>query len=203
MNKFARIFAAAAIVIGFTSLPSASFAHAEVVSSTPAPESTVEADNFFMIDLEFNEALLQTAGETGSAVMLVNDSTGQEFHVDCVYVEGAHLVAQAALYESGPVTLTWRTVADDGHPISDSYKFNVTGSQEAPKDFVGYCPSGRAYSDNSAAQNTAPTTDTTSSSNSGNGLIGLGVGIVIIVGFSIFGGIRAKRRMDEEANRND
>ena len=103
MNKFARIFAAAAIVNGFTSLPSATFAHAELVSSTPAPESTVDADNFFMIDLEFSEDLLQTAEETGSAVKLVNDSTGQEVHVDCVYVEGAHLVAQAALYESGPV----------------------------------------------------------------------------------------------------
>jgi len=203
MNKFARIFAAAAIVIGFTSLPSASFAHAEIVSTTPAPESTVDADNFFLIDLEFSEDLLQTAGETGSAVKLVNDSTGQEVHVDCVYVEGSHLVAQAALYESGPVTLTWRTVADDGHPISDSYKFNVTGSQDAPKDYVGYCPSGRAYADNSAAQNIAPTTDTPSSGNSGNGLIGLGVGVVIIIGFSVFGGIKAKRRMDEEANRND
>jgi methionine-rich copper-binding protein CopC len=203
MNKIARIFAAAAIAIGLASLPTASFAHTEVVSATPAPDSTVDADNFFMIDLEFGEDLLQTAGETGSAIKLVSDSTGQELHVDCLYVEGAHLMAQAALYESGPVTLTWRTVGDDGHPISDSYKFNVTGSQDAPKDYVGYCTSGRAYADNSAAQNTAPTTDSTSSGNSGNGLIGLGVGVVIIIGFSVFGGIKAKRRMDEEANRND
>lgn len=203
MNKFARLFAAAAIVLGFTSIPTASFAHAEVVSATPAPDSTVDADNFFKIDITFNEALLQTAGEAGSAIKLVSDSTGQEIHVDCVYVDGAHLVAQAALFESGSVTLTWRTVADDGHPISDSYKFNVTGSQDAPKDFVGYCVSGRAYALNSAPQTPAPISGSTTAVNSGSGLIGLGVGVVIIVGFSIVGGIRAKRRMDEEANRND
>lgn len=196
MNKLMRVLAASSIVIGSTFSASASFAHAEVVSSNPAPDSTVSA-GAIDIDIEFNEALMQSPDSSGSEIQIVNQTTKEVQTVDCVTVNGAHLTARAALYFDGPATLTWRTVADDGHPISESYNFNVSNPKGETQSSGSLCAVEKS------TDVTATATDATKTTNDGTGgLLGLGVGVAFIVVFAVIGGLQTKRRLDKEARKN-
>ena len=152
--------------------PTASFAHAEVVSSNPAAGSTVQAGNVD-IDIEFNEDLLQSPDSAGSEIQIVDNTTKERVNVDCVRVDGAHLIARAALFANGPVTLTWRTVADDGHPISESYDFTVTNPDGLNQGTGSLC--GIEKMD---VVSPTPASDASKGNNSNGGLIGLGVGLI-------------------------
>ncbi len=196
MNKLTRFFAAGIIVVATSMAPTASFAHADVVSSNPAAGSTVQAGNID-IDIEFNEDLLQSPDSSGSEIQIVDNTTKELVTVDCVRVDGAHLIARAALFANGPVTLTWRTVADDGHPISEKYDFNVTNPDGLNKGTGSLC--GIEKMDVVA---TAPAKDAGKGNDSSGGLLGLGVGVAFIVVFSVIGGIQTKRRLDKEARKN-
>ena len=211
MNKFSRLIATASLVLASALAPSASFAHSDIVSTTPAAGSTVEAGTVDIV-VEFNEDLLQDANSAGSEIKVVETSTGNELMAGCVYVEGSRLHARAALDVDGGVTVTWRTVADDGHPVSESYEFNVSNPDGiALTDPVGFCEGGRTYAegtDISLMYQTKvdiapqPTPTSTTSNDSSGGLLGLGVGIAFIVVFAVIGGLQTKRRLDKEARKN-
>lgn len=195
MNKWMRLIAAASIVIGSSFSASASFAHADVVATNPVAGSTVQA-GVIDIDIEFNEALMQSPIASGSDIQIVNETTKELQSVQCVTVNGAHLTARAALYFDGPATLTWRTVADDGHPISESYTFNVSNPKGETQSSGGLCAVEKS------TEMTATATDTTKKGNDGTGgLLGLGVGVAFIVVFSVIGGLQTKRRLDKEASK--
>lgn len=196
MNKLTRILTIALIAASALVAPTASFAHDELVSSSPAAGSTVDAGDI-AIDIEFGEDLMAATDAAGTEIMIVNDTTNEVLPVDCISVEGNHLYATAALYLDGPVTLTWRTVAEDGHPISESYGFNVTnpdGLQPGEGILCAMASSNNMVDSEPMTLAGEPGPDT--------GLIGLGIGIVIIIGFSILGALKIKRREDaEEKNR--
>jgi methionine-rich copper-binding protein CopC len=196
MNKLTRLIAAGIIVVATSFTPTASFAHAEVVSSTPAAGSTVEA-GFVDIDIEFNEDLLQSPDSSGSEIQIVDTTTKQLVTVDCVRVDGSHLYARAALFSNGPVKLTWRTVADDGHPISDSYEFKVTNPDGLNQGTGSMCAVEKM--DVIAP---APTNEPKKGNDASGGLLGLGVGVAFIVVFAVIGGIQTKRRLEKEASKN-
>ncbi|MCX8529312.1 MAG: copper resistance protein CopC [Rhodoluna sp.] len=196
MNKLTRLIAAGIIVVATSFTPTASFAHAEVVSSTPAAGSTVEA-GYVDIDIEFNEDLLQSPDSSGSEIQIVDNTTKELVTVDCVRVDGAHLIARAALFSNGPVKLTWRTVSDDGHAMSESYDFNVTNPDGLNQGTGSMCAVEKM---NVIAP--APASDDTKRNDSSGGLLGLGVGVAFIVVFAVIGGIQTKRRLDKEASKN-
>lgn len=196
MNKLTRILTIALIAASALVAPTASFAHDELVSSSPAAGSTVEAGDI-AIDIEFGEALMASTDAAGTEIMIVNDTTNEVLPVDCISVEGNHLYATAALYLDGPVTLTWRTVAEDGHPISESYGFNVTNPEGLVPGEGSLCAMARS----NVMADSEPMT-LAGEPGPDTGLIGLGIGIVIIIGFSILGALKIKRREDaEEKNR--
>ena len=196
MNKLTRILTIALIAAFALVAPTASFAHDELVSSSPAAGSTVEAGDI-AIDIEFGEALMEASDAAGTEIMIVNDTTNEVLPVDCISVEGNHIYANAALYLDGPVTLTWRTVAEDGHPISESYGFNVTNPEGLEPGEGSLCAMARS----NVMADSEPMT-LAGEPGPDTGLIGLGIGIVIIIGFSILGALKIKRREDaEEKNR--
>ena len=199
MKKLSTNLTAAVITLGLTALPTVAFAHTEVIGSTPAAESTVENGKVVDIDIEFGEALMQAPDGAGSEIQITSDADGTEQAVGCIVTDGAHLTAKAVLTTSGPATVTWRAVADDGHPVSDSFTINVAESDGSEaEDLMAACPqmlmanNVGGVAEDSDAKNT----------DSSGGLLGLGVGIFFIVIFSVIGGIQAKRRMDKEDREN-
>lgn len=196
MNKLTRIITIAVLAASSVFSSTASFAHDEVVTSSPAAGSTVTAGEID-IDIEFGEALMEATDAAGTEIQIVDDTTNEVLPVDCITVEGTHLRASAALYVDGPVTLTWRTVAEDGHPISESYGFTVTNPEGLESSQGSMCAMARS---NVSVDNEPMTL--AGEPGPDTGLIGLGVGIVIIIGFSILGALKIKRREDaEEKNR--
>lgn len=199
MNKFLRLSVAALVAMATTFAPSASFAHTEIVSTNPSPDSVVEA-GVIQLDMEFAEALLESPNSSGSEVKITAEN-GEEILVDCVYVEGPNLRAKAVLDTEGEMTLTWRTVGEDGHAISDSFNFSVTNTDGfVAGDTANLCEPRSDYSVNGAGEPTAEPLAGASSDNSG--LVGLGLGILFILVFSVIGGIQAKRRQDKEIRAN-
>lgn len=189
MNKLTRILTIALFATFSALAPTASFAHDELVSSSPAAGSTVEAGDV-AIAIEFGETLMESADSAGTEILIVDDTTNEVLPVDCISVEGNHIYATAGLYIEGPVTLTWRTVAQDGHPISESYGFTVTNPQGLTPDEGSLC----AIERNNMIVDKEPVAAT----GPDNALIGLGIGIALIIGFSILGALKIKRREDKE-----
>jgi methionine-rich copper-binding protein CopC len=190
MNKLTRAITIALFAVFSAVSPTPSFAHDELVSSSPAAGSTVEAGDI-PIAIEFGEALMESTDNAGTEILIVDDTTNEVLPVDCISVEGNHIYATAGLYVEGPVTLTWRTVAEDGHPISESFGFTVTNPEGLTPGEGSLCGIERSnvlVDKEPVATSTGPD----------NALIGLGIGIALIVGFSILGALKIKRREDKE-----
>lgn len=199
MNKILRLSLTALVALSTTFAPSASFAHTEIVSTNPSPDSVVEA-GVIQLDMEFAEALLESPNSSGSEVKITAEN-GDEIVVDCVYVDGPNLRAKAVLDTEGEMTLTWRTVGEDGHAISDSFNFSVSNTNGfVAGDTANLCEPRSDYSVNGAGEPTAEPLAGASSDNSG--LVGLGLGILFILVFSVIGGIQAKRRQDKDIRAN-
>lgn len=199
MNKILRLSLTALVALSTTFAPSASFAHTEIVSTNPSPDSVVEA-GVIQLDMEFAEALLESPNSSGSEVKITAEN-GDEIVVDCVYVDGPNLRAKAVLDTEGEMTLTWRTVGEDGHAISDSFNFSVSNTNGfVAGDTANLCEPRSDYSVNGAGEPTAEPLAGASSDNSG--LVGLGLGILFILVFSVIGGIQAKRRQDKDIKAN-
>lgn len=199
MNKFLRLSLTALVALSTTFAPSASFAHTDIVSTNPSPDSVVEA-GVIQLDMEFAEALLESPNSSGSEVKITAEN-GDEIVVDCVYVDGPNLRAKAVLDTEGEMTLTWRTVGEDGHAISDTFNFSVSNTNGfVAGDTANLCEPRSDYSVNGAGEPTAEPLAGASSDNSG--LVGLGLGILFILVFSVIGGIQAKRRQDRDIKAN-
>lgn len=199
MNKFLRLSVTALVALSTTFAPSASFAHTDIVSTNPSPDSVVEA-GVIQLDMEFAEALLESPNSSGSEVKITAEN-GDEIVVDCVYVDGPNLRAKAVLDTEGEMTLTWRTVGEDGHAISDTFNFSVSNTNGfVAGDTANLCEPRSDYSVNGAGEPTAEPLAGASSDNSG--LVGLGLGILFILVFSVIGGIQAKRRQDRDIKAN-
>ncbi|MEY4452720.1 MAG: hypothetical protein RIT51_398 [Actinomycetota bacterium] len=199
MNKILRLTFAGLVTFAATLAPSASFAHTEIVSTNPTPDSVVEA-GVIELDMEFAEALLESPDSSGSEVKITS-ANGDAILVDCVYVEGPNLRAKAVLDTEGEMTLTWRTVGEDGHAISDSFNFSVANTSGfVAGDTANLCEPRTDYAVNGAGEPTAEPLAGAASDNSG--LIGLGLGILFVLVFSVIGGIQAKRRQDKDIRAN-
>lgn len=199
MKNLSKAALAAVIAVSGALAPVAAFAHADVVSTTPSADSTVDAGTIADIDIEFGEDLLQSPDGSGNEIQVVSDVDGTVQTVGCVTVTGAHLTAKFAPVTDGPATVTWRAVADDGHPLTESFKINISNPNSVDAaDLSDLCVMPIAY--NTMAGGEAK--DAVSKNDGSGSLLGLGVGIVFIVIFSVIGGIQAKRRMDKEAKEN-
>ena len=100
-------------------------AHTELVSSAPAASESVNATPT-TISLTFSEAPLLE----GSAIV-VTDEAGMSVDTQEVSLSGSTLsIPWPAQLSPGEIKVEWRTVADDGHPVSGDFKFNYTAAAE-------------------------------------------------------------------------
>ena len=97
-------------------------AHDELLSADPASGSTADALPA-QLTLTFSGVL---SADPGASEVAVTDAAGASL------TDGAPVVADTVLTQaltgeaSGVVTVLWKVVSSDGHPISGEYSFTVT-----------------------------------------------------------------------------
>ncbi|WP_322409335.1 copper resistance protein CopC [Microbacterium invictum] len=152
-----------AVLLGLTAvfvLPVAASAHDELIGSDPAPGSSAEQSPT-AITLTFSGLVSQ---EPGATVIEVTDAAGAAL-VDGSPTITDNVVSQPiAPAQAGAVTVLWKVVSSDGHPISGELTFTVTGgASPSPTPDATATASEPAASPSASASETAaapsPTAD--------------------------------------------
>lgn len=108
------------------SAPPAS-AHAELVSTSPTDTSRLTAPPK-VVAITFSEDML-----TEGAAIVVKTATGDSVDVGETTVDGATVSAPwPANANGGTYIVSWRAVADDGHPEQGTFVFTIEGSSPSP-----------------------------------------------------------------------
>jgi methionine-rich copper-binding protein CopC len=108
--------------VGTASAAAPAFAHDNVVSSRPY-NSEVVTKPIDTVTVTFSDELLTLGSSTSGFAIEVTDADGGHHESGCVTVTGSDASTGVALGEAGRYDVTWRVVADDGHPISGTYSF--------------------------------------------------------------------------------
>ncbi|MFF2485579.1 copper resistance protein CopC [Microbacterium sp. NPDC058062] len=119
-------FLAALLVAFGVVLATASPAHAhdELLGSDPAADSTLDALPA-QLTLTFSAEI---ADDAGASVVEVTDASGASL-VDGTPTTQDNVLTQPLTGEaSGAVTVLWKVVSSDGHPISGEFTFTVAGA---------------------------------------------------------------------------
>lgn len=129
-------------------LASPAAAHTELVSSDPAAGSTLTASPA-AITLTFSEDVL----EEGASIAI--SLGGRALPVGPVGVDGPTVsVGLVPIEESGEVTVAWRAVADDGHPVTGTFTFVLDLTAPAP---TSASPTSASPAPTSATPSPSPT----------------------------------------------
>ncbi len=147
----AGLLAAAALLV--PALPAA--AHDELVSTDPAAGATLQSLPA-QITFSYSADILTDAGAT---VIEVTDSSGASLANGAPTVSGAEVTQALAGPASGTVTVKWRVVSSDGHPIDGDFAFTVPAA--APTTTATATPTASASpTPAESASASAPTEDT-------------------------------------------
>lgn len=152
--SFRRILAAAAAAVALTAgslllAAAPASAHDELLSTDPAADSSVEALPE-QLTLTFSGQLL---GEAGASEVQATDAAGTAL------TDGAPIVTDNVITQpltgtaSGAVTVLWRTVSSDGHPISGEFTFTVTA---APSPTASESPSATPTEETTPSESPSP-----------------------------------------------
>jgi len=126
--------------LGILAPISSASAHTDVVSTSPADGSDVNASQE-TISLTFAEPTL----EDGAAIVVM-DSTGAILDSPAPVLDGATIsIPWPADLMPGKVTVQWRATGQDGHVLSGEFVFNYTAAAEG-----GVAPSASALPAESA-----------------------------------------------------
>jgi methionine-rich copper-binding protein CopC len=104
-------------------LVSPALAHTDVSATSPKDGSTIEAGSV-VVSIAFNDKILDLAD---SSEIVVLDSENGSIKAECTKVVGKELQATVYFAKAGEYRVTWRTVAEDGHPLSGKFSFKVSG----------------------------------------------------------------------------
>ncbi|MDQ1137276.1 methionine-rich copper-binding protein CopC [Microbacterium sp. SORGH_AS 1204] len=145
------LLAAAALLV--PALPAA--AHDELIGTDPASDAVLEAlpDR---ITLSYSADVLTDAGAT---VIEVTDAAGTSLTDGAPEVSGSEVTQALTGPASGTVTVQWRVVSSDGHPIDGEFAFSVPESSPTPTPSA--TPSASATAAASEAASPAATTEVT------------------------------------------
>ena len=129
-RRWVRASAGVAVAVGlaFLGAPPAG-AHAELVSATPAPGSTVAS-----VPDEIRLTFDGPPYDYGLGVVVLSPS-GRHVETGRVSVEGNDVVQPLnPVSDPGTYQVRWRVVSADGHPVSGTYAFvvNASGESAAP-----------------------------------------------------------------------
>ncbi|MDP5025734.1 MAG: copper resistance protein CopC [Aquiluna sp.] len=116
-----RWLTAAALSLSVVAAPA--FAHDELVDQSPQSNEIVAA-GIVEIKLTFSDDLIALGDGSGSEIVIL-DAAGQPVNNGCAVVEGNIAIAKADIDQAGTYQVGWRAVSSDGHPISDSFRFEV------------------------------------------------------------------------------
>lgn len=168
------LLAAAALLV--PALPAA--AHDELIGTDPASDAVLETLPE-QITLSYSADVLTDAGAT---VIEVTDAAGTSLTDGVPEVSGSEVTQALAGPASGTVTVQWRVVSSDGHPVSGEYAF-VAGDPAAAPDPAESSEPAAAPDDESASPAL---------------WIGIGAGAVVLVGALAVVVVAASRRRTED-----
>ena len=152
--------------------PAYAFAHGEMVRADPAANSRVISAPM-QVSIEF-DGKLQVLGNATINSMTVKDDKGQVISEPVSTVDGMRITSKlTSLDVTGLISVSYRIVSEDGHPVEGEYSFTVG---ETPVAISAY--------GEEASEEEVETTE----ENGGNSLVN-GVGILILIGI-VFGIVR-------------
>ncbi|MEX2441151.1 MAG: copper resistance protein CopC [Pontimonas sp.] len=128
---FAAVMVSALSVALVASEKATSYAHNQVVQTTPAADETV-TDNPVSFEIVTSGDLLVLGGNSAGFAIIVNDRAGLFYGDGCVTVDGIALSTSANLGDSGDYTVTYQYISGDGHTLSGKYNFAF----ERPEDYL-------------------------------------------------------------------
>ena len=120
-NKLTTLFSITCLLL----LPLASAsAHGDVTATSPVQDETL-IEMPTQVSIEF-DGQLQTLGDSVINLITVTDSTGQVLSDASSLVEGSKLSTKVLLLDSkGLMSVHYRIVSEDGHPVEGDYSFTV------------------------------------------------------------------------------
>ena len=111
-------------VASLFAFPVVAFAHGEMVKATPAVDSNVVTAPS-EVSIEF-DGKLQIIGNTNVNSIEVTDDQGQLISSPTSVVEGNKISTKLQLTDiTGLVSVHYRIVSEDGHPVEGDYSFTV------------------------------------------------------------------------------
>jgi len=120
MIKKILILCAALMIVA----PVSAFAHGEITQATPAADSTVITAPS-QVSIEF-DGKLQTIGNESINSITVTDDQGQVISDPVSVVDGTKISNKLLLTDvTGLVSVHYRIVSEDGHPVEGDYSFTV------------------------------------------------------------------------------
>ena len=156
--------------------PTYAFAHGEMVRADPAANSRVISAPA-EVSIEF-DGKLQVLGNATINSITVKDDKGQVISEPTSIVNGMKITSKLTSLEvTGLISVSYRIVSEDGHPVEGEYSFTVG---ETPVAISAY---GEEASEEEVE---------TAEENGGNLLVN-GVGIFILIGI-VFGIIRRTKK---------
>ena len=170
----------------FAPISSAS-AHTELLSTSPAADSDVNASQE-SISITFAEPTLVD----GAAIVVMN-SSGDILDSPAPALDGASLyIPWPADLTPGKVTVQWRATADDGHVLSGEFVFNYTAAAEggmAPSPAASTLPSAEPMMTALATPEAIamPLAIDDAPAEAGNNNLVMGIAIVSLVGLVVAG----------------
>lgn len=170
----------------FAPISSAS-AHTELLSTSPAADSDVNASQE-TISLTFAEPPLVD----GAAIVVMN-SSGDILDSPAPALDGASLyIPWPADLTPGKVTVQWRATADDGHVLSGEFVFNYTAAAEggmAPSPAASTLPSAEPMMTALATPEAIamPLAIDDAPAEAGNNNLVMGIAIISLVGLVVAG----------------
>jgi hypothetical protein len=115
-------------------------AHTSLIDVQPGEGETVSEGT--TVSLTFSEALLELGTE-----MIATDASGESFPLVVERPDPAMVAAQLPALAQGSVTVSWRVVAGDGHPIEGTLGYVADAAADA--DDGGEVPSPGATASSS------------------------------------------------------
>jgi len=202
-HPFASVAALIALLLGaaLAMIGAPAYAHDELIGSSPAAGSEV-AQLPDEITLTFSGVLLDEAGTTQ---VVVTDASGTDLTDGDPTLDGTKLTQPlaAGTAASGIVTVTWRVVSSDGHPVSDQFTFTVAGGADTTPTESSPAEASPAATATPAPTGTAPAPTGTAppaDDEGGSPAVWIGAGVAILAALvAVFAATAAaKRRRSED-----
>lgn len=175
-------------------------AHTQLVGVDPAEGATVEAGD--AVTLTFSSTLLDLGAEAS-----VTDSTGTVTAAAVDVSQPGALIVTIPEVAAGDATLSWRVVAEDGHPIEGTLAYVAAAPpapdpvepSEEPRDEPGDEPSASAsaapvVTDIAAAATPSPGPSGESDDANSGVSVAVWVAIAVALAAALFGTMTAARR---------